>query len=174
MIRWKTSFSNIHSCLHIFRKHCGSDEVTTLRLKRCMMLSNWCSVTQYSCNLGLQHVSAIIHFHWKSNLGTRMRYKCCSMLVVIIREEFWARDETSRKKSTKSYDSKKLKNRKKGKIFYISRMWQKNSVHETRWRPPITRDNTLHFRTHGLEVKVINTVQNLKLNAFRLGLKIFL
>ena len=161
MIRWQTSFSNIHSCLHIFRKHCGSDEVTILRLKRCMMLSNWCSVTQYSCNLGLQHVSAIIHFHWKSNLGTRMRYKCCTMLVVIIREEFWARDETRRKKYTKSYDSKR------------------SSFVLLRWRPPITRDNTLRLsharlRTHGLEVKVINTVQNLKLNAFRLGLKIFL
>ena len=29
-------------------------------------------------------VSDIIHFQCKSNLGTRMRYICCSMLVVII------------------------------------------------------------------------------------------
>ena len=36
----KTSFSNIHICLHIFCKLCGGDEVTIPRLKRCMMLSN--------------------------------------------------------------------------------------------------------------------------------------
>ena len=68
------------------------------------------------------------------------------------------------------------KNIKKESILYISGEWKKSFVHEARSKPPEIRDNTLclchaHPRTDGPVVTVMYTGQNLKLNAFRLGLK---
>ena len=62
----------------------------------------------------------------------------------------------------------------KESILYISGTWKKSFVHETRSKPPEIRDVCLchaHPRTDGLVVTVMYTGQNLKLNAFRLGLK---
>ena len=65
---------------------------------------------------------------------------------------------------------------KKESILYNCQTWKRCFVHETRPKPPEIRDNTwclchAHSRTNGLEVTVIYTGQNLKLNAFRLGTK---
>ena len=139
-----------------------------------------------SCNVGLQHVSVIIHFHWKSFLGTRMCYICCSMYVVIVPEEVWAKDKTRWKNRQKVTGARSLslccsldsvKKKIKGElILYISGTWKKSFVHETRSKPLEIRDDTLRLchaecKTDGLEVTVTYTGQNLKLNALRLGLK---
>ena len=60
--------------------------------------------------------------------------------------------------------------------MYISGAWKNSFVYEARSKPPEIRDNTLclchaHPRTDGPVVTVMYTGQNLKLNAFRLGLK---
>ena len=105
----------------------------------------WRSWRDVSCNVGLQHVSVIIHFHWKSFLGTRMCYMCCSMYVVIVPEEVWAKDKTRWKNKQKVTRARSLslccslvsvkKKIKRELILYISGTWKKNFVHETRSKP---------------------------------------
>ena len=115
-----------------------------------------------------------------------MCYICCSMYVVIVPEEVSAKDETRWKNEQKVTRARSLslccslvsvkKKIKKELILYISGTWKKSFVHETRSKPLEIRDDTLRLchaesRTDGLEVTVTYTGNNLKLNAFRLGLK---
>ena len=146
----------------------------------------WRSWRDVPYNFGLPHVSVIIHFHWKLFLGTRMCYICCSMYVVIVPEEVWAKYKTRWKNKQKVTRARSLslccslvsvkKKIKRELILYISGTWKKSFVHETRSKPLEIRDDTLRLchaecKTDGLEVTVTYTGQNLKLNAFRLGLK---